>query len=66
MEHDITAAFLSHQDQSLAQGLIVVMNLVTNVAFILWHLGYQDWWQSMLTQFFTLASEYHCFLQSAA
>ncbi len=29
-------------------------------------LGFQDWWQSMSTQFVTLASEYHHFLQLAA
>jgi hypothetical protein len=36
---NVAAAFLPHQGQSLAQGLIVVMTLVTNVAFILWHFG---------------------------
>ncbi len=29
-------------------------------------LGFQDWWQLMLTRFATLVSEYHCFLQFAA
>jgi hypothetical protein len=53
VEPDITAAFLPHQEgQPLAQGLIVVMILVTNVAFILWQFGHsQDWWHLMLTWF---------------
>ncbi len=29
-------------------------------------LGFQDWWQLMLTRLVTLASEYHCFLGLAA
>jgi hypothetical protein len=54
-ERDITAAFLPHQGQPLAQGLIAVMTLVSNVAFILWCFGCsQDWWQSKSTQFVTL------------
>jgi hypothetical protein len=66
-ECDVAAAFLPHQGQHLAQGLVVVMTLVTNVAFILWHFGHsQDWWQLMSTQFVTLAGEYHCFLQLVA
>jgi hypothetical protein len=49
-ERDFTAAFFPHQDEPLAQRLIVVMTLVTNVAFSLWRFGHsQDWWQSMLT-----------------
>jgi hypothetical protein len=53
-ERDVTAAFLPPQGQPLAQGLIVVMNLFTNVASILWHFGHsQDWWQLMSTRFVT-------------
>ncbi len=67
IERDLTAAFLPHQGQPLALGLIVVITLVTNMAFILWRCGRsQDWWQSMLTGFFTLASDYYCFLPLAA
>jgi hypothetical protein len=66
-ERVITVAFLPHQDQPFAQGLIVVMTLVTNAAFILRCFGCsQDWWQLMSTQFVTLAGEYHRFLQLAA
>jgi hypothetical protein len=55
-EHDIAAACLPHQGQPLAQGQIVVMTLVTNVAFTLWRFGcFQDWWQLMPMQFATLA-----------
>jgi hypothetical protein len=62
-ELDVAAAFLPHQGQPLAKGLIVVTTLVTNVAFILWHFGHsQDWWQSMSMQFVTLASKYCHFL----
>ena len=44
-ERDVTAALFPHQGQPLAQELIVVMTLVTNVAFILWQFGHsQDWW----------------------
>ncbi len=62
-EHDVAAAFLPHQGQPFAQGLIVVTTLVTNVVFILWHFGCsQDWWQLMSMQFLTLAGGYCCFL----
>ncbi len=54
VECDVTASFLPRQGQPLAQGLIVVMTLVTNVVFILWRFGHsQDWWQWMSTQFVT-------------
>ncbi len=35
-KREVAAAFLPHQGQPLAQGLIIVMTLVTNVAIILW------------------------------
>jgi hypothetical protein len=42
-DSDIAAAFLPHQGLPLAQGLIVVMTLVTMVG------RSQDWWQLMST-----------------
>ncbi len=62
VECDVTAAFLPHQGQPLARGRIVVMTLVTNVAYILWHFGLSRLVAINVNTICHLASEYHRFL----
>ncbi len=66
VKRDITAAFLPHQGQPLAWGFVVVMILVTNVAFILWHFGLSRLVAINVNTICHLACEYHRFLQLAA
>jgi hypothetical protein len=60
-ERDVTAAFLPHQGQPLARGLIVVMILVPNVAFIMWCFRLSRLVAIYVDTICHLAGEYHCF-----
>ena len=66
VECDINAAFLPHQGYHLVQGLIVVVTLVTNLVFILWHFGLSRLVAIDVDTVCRLASEYHRFLRLAA
>ncbi len=66
VECDITAAFLPHQGYPLVHWLIIVMTLVTKVAFILWHFGLPRLVAIDVDMICHLVSDYHCFLRLAA